>query len=61
MKGDVQIEEALERNVTAVSARRSVGKGTAVTKAVLRPGLECAVTEGTHALTVAMTQKTAHR
>lgn len=57
MNGDDQVKEALERNVRAVAARRSAGIGTAVTKAVLRPGLECAVTEGTHALTVAMTQK----
>jgi len=57
MNGDTQIKEALERDVTAVSARRSAGKGTAVTKAVLRPGLECGVTDGAHALTVAMTPK----
>lgn len=57
MQGDEQVREALERNVRAVSARRSVGRGTAATKAVLRPGLECTVTEGPHTLTVAMTQK----
>ena len=57
MNGDVQVKEALERNARAVSALRSVGTGTAVTKAVLRPGLECAVTDGRHALTVAMTPK----
>lgn len=57
MHGDEAIREALERNVRAVSARRSVGRGMATTKAVLSPGLECTVSEGTHSLKVAMTQK----
>jgi len=57
MQRDEQVREALERNARAVSARRSVGTGTATTKAVLRPGLECMVTDGPHALTVAMTEK----
>ena len=57
MQRDEQVREALERNARAVSARRSVGTGTARTKAVLGPGLECTVTEGPHAFTVAMTEK----
>lgn len=57
MNGDAGVREALERNVRAVAAHRSVGRGTAATRAVLKPGLECTVTEGPHALTVAMTPK----
>ena len=57
MQGDEQVREALERNAKAVSARSGVGRGVAATKAVLRPGLECTVTEGPHSLTVAMTRK----
>jgi uncharacterized OsmC-like protein len=57
MQGDAQIREALERNVKAVSLRPAVAKGTATTRAVLRPGLDCTVTEGAYELKVGMSQK----
>ena len=57
MQGDDQIREALERNVRAVSTRSNIGRGTAAAKAVLRPSLDCTVTEGPHAFNVAMTPK----
>jgi uncharacterized OsmC-like protein len=57
MQGDAQIREALERNVKAVSLRASVAKATATTKAVLRAGLDCTVTEGAYELKVGMTAK----
>jgi uncharacterized OsmC-like protein len=57
MQGDEQIRDALERNVKAVSLRSGVGKGTAITKAVLRAGLDCTVTEGPYELKVGMTTK----
>ncbi len=57
MEGDTQIREALERNVKVVSRRPEIGRGTATTKAVLRPGLDCTVTEGSHELRVGMTEK----
>lgn len=51
------IKEALERNVKVVSARPSVGQGTAKTTARLRPGLECEVTDGPWTMHVGMTEK----
>jgi uncharacterized OsmC-like protein len=57
MEGDAQVREALERNVKAVSLRPAVGQGTARTTAVLRPGLDCTVTEGPYELKVGMTPK----
>jgi uncharacterized OsmC-like protein len=57
MHGDTRVREALERNVKAVSLRPGVAKGTATTKAVLRAGLDCTVTEGPHELKVGMTEK----
>jgi uncharacterized OsmC-like protein len=57
MRGDAEIREAIERNVKAVSLRPGVARGTALTTAVLRPGLACTVTEGPYALSVGMTQK----
>ncbi len=54
---DDAIKTALERNVKAVSLRPSVGQGTATTRASLRPGLACEVTEGQYSLTVGMTEK----
>ncbi len=57
MQGDRQIHEAIERNVKAVSLRPAVGRGTARTKAVLRAGLDCTVTEGPYELKVGMTEK----
>lgn len=57
MKGDVQIKNVLERNVKAVSLRPGVGQGTARTRAVLNPGLDCTVTEGDYKLRVGMTPK----
>lgn len=57
MEGDAQVREALERNVKAVSLRPGVARGTAQTRAVLRPGLACTVTEGPYTLSVGMTQK----
>lgn len=57
MEGDEGIREALERNVRAVTRMQGIGRGTAHTRARLRPGLECEVTEGPWSLTVAMTEK----
>ena len=57
MRHTAAIKEALERNVKAVSLRASVGQGTAKTVATLREGLTCDVVEGTHKLTVGMTEK----
>lgn len=57
MSSPETIRTALERNVKAVSLRPSVGRGTASTRAELRPGLECRVTEGAYELTVGMTEK----
>jgi uncharacterized OsmC-like protein len=57
MEGDEHIRQALERNVRLVSRRPEIGKGTATTKAVLRPGLECTVTEGSYELKIGMTAK----
>jgi hypothetical protein len=57
MQGDARVREALERNVKAVLLRPGVAKGTAATKAVLHPGLDCTVTEGPYELKVGMTEK----
>jgi uncharacterized OsmC-like protein len=57
MQGDEQVRASLERNVRAVSTRSNIGRGVASTKAVLRPGLDCTVTEGEHSLKLAMTPK----
>ena len=54
MQGHAQVREAIEPNVKAVSMRPGVAKGTATTRAVLRAGLECTVTEGPYQLTVGM-------
>lgn len=54
MQGDRQVREAIELIVKAVSLRPGVAKGTATTRAVLRAGLECTVTEGPYQLTVGM-------
>ena len=51
------IKTALERNVKAVTLRPSVGQGTAVTRARLRDGLACDITEGPWTLTAGMTEK----
>lgn len=52
-----EIKEALERNVKVVSARPSVGQGTAVTKVTLHPGLACDVEDGPWKFSVGMTEK----
>jgi len=57
MEGANTIREAVERNVKAVSLRASVGQGTAVTRARLRPGLACEVEEGSWRFTVGMPDK----
>jgi uncharacterized OsmC-like protein len=51
------IKEALERNVKVMSARPSVGQGTAVTKVTLHPGLSCDVEDGPWKFSVGMTEK----
>lgn len=51
------IREALERNVKAVSLRPSIGQGTAITRARLRPGLACDVEDGNWRFTVGMSEK----
>ena len=57
MQGDEQVRESLERAAKAVAARSNIGRGVASTKAVLRPGLDCTVTEGAHSLKLAMSPK----
>lgn len=52
-----QIRTILERNAKAVALRPAVGQNTARTRVRLRPGLECEVTEGPWAITVAMSEK----
>jgi len=59
--GDEQIRDAIERNVKAVSLRAGVARGTATTTAVLRPGLDCTVTEGPFELKVGMSTKSGGR
>ncbi|HWP38757.1 MAG TPA: OsmC family protein [Gemmatimonadales bacterium] len=51
------IKTAIERNVKAVSLRPSVGQGTAVTRARLKPGLSCEIEEGPWRFTVGMSEK----
>jgi uncharacterized OsmC-like protein len=51
------IKTAIERNVRAVSARPSVGQGTAVTKVRWRHGLTCDVEDGPWKFVVGMTEK----
>jgi uncharacterized OsmC-like protein len=51
------VKTALDRNVRAVTARPSVGQGTAVTKVHWRHGLTCDVEEGPWKLVVGMTEK----
>ncbi len=51
------IKTAIERNVRAVSARPSVGQGTAVTKVHWRHGLTCDVEDGPWKFVVGMTEK----
>jgi len=57
MEHQEPIRTAIERNVKAVTLRPGVGQGTARTRARLRPGLACEVTEGPYAFTVGMTEK----
>lgn len=54
---DDGIKVALDRTVKAVTLRASMGKGTAVTKATLREGLSCDVTEGKMRFTAGMHEK----
>jgi len=51
------IKEALERNVKVLSARPSVGQGTAVTRVTLHPGLACDVEDGPWKFSFGMTEK----
>jgi uncharacterized OsmC-like protein len=51
------IKTALDRNARAVSARPSVGQGTAVTKVHWTHGLTCEAQEGQWKLVVGMTEK----
>lgn len=51
------IRTAIERNVKAVSLRPGIGQGTARSVATLRPGLACQVVDGSHTISVAMTEK----
>lgn len=51
------IKSALERNVRAVTARPSVGQGTAITKVRWRHGLTCEAEEGPWKIVVGMTDK----
>jgi uncharacterized OsmC-like protein len=51
------IRTALERNAKVVTARPSVGQGTAVTRATLGPGLSVDIEEGPWTFTVGMTEK----
>ncbi len=51
------IKAAIERNVKVVSARPSVGRGTAVTHVRLRDGLACDIREGPWSLVAGMTEK----
>lgn len=57
MSDSAAIRTAIERNVKAVSLRPSVGQGTAVTKARLRPGLSCEIEEGPWRFVAGMTEK----
>ncbi len=57
MDNQEAIKTAIERNSKAASLRSSIGRGTATTKASLRPGLACEVTDGPYSFTVGMTEK----
>jgi uncharacterized OsmC-like protein len=57
MSSPAVIKAALERVVKAVEAHPSVGRGTAVTKVTLHPGLACEVEEGPWRFNVGMTEK----
>jgi uncharacterized OsmC-like protein len=57
MEDQEPIRIALERNAKVVTARPSVGQGTAVTRVTLRPGLSVDVEEGPWKFTVGMTEK----
>ncbi len=57
MGPEASIKAALERNVTLIGARPSIGQGTAVTKVTLNPGLSCDVEDGSWRFTVGMTEK----
>ena len=57
MQNREAIKTALERNVRAVTARPSIGRGTAVTKVRWRHGLTCDVEDGPWKLVVGMTDK----
>ena len=57
MEDQEPIRIAVERNVKVVSARPSVGQGTAVTHVTLRPGLACEVEDGPWKFAVGMTGK----
>src|SRR5690349_19753916 len=57
MSSATAIKDALERNVKVMSARPSVGQGTAVTKVTLHPGLSCDVEDGPWKFSVGMTEK----
>jgi uncharacterized OsmC-like protein len=57
MRGDDEVRAALERNAGLLAARPGKGQLSASSRAVLKPGLECSVTEGPYALKVAMTTK----
>ncbi len=57
MGPEASIKAALERNVTLIGARPSIGPGTAVTKVTLNPGLSCDVEDGSWRFTVGMTEK----
>lgn len=51
------VRTALERNARALTARPSVGQGTAVTRVRLKAGLTCEVADGPWSFTVGMTDK----
>jgi len=57
MDDQPRLKEVLERNARAVQLRPSLGLHTGRTKATLRPGLECELTDGTWKLTVGMGEK----
>ena len=51
------VKSAIERNVKVITARPAVGRGQAVTRVTLKPGLACEVQEGAWTLQVGMTDK----
>ena len=52
-----RLRDILERNARAVSLRPSVGQFTGKTKATLKPGLECEISDGAWRFTVGMGEK----